>query len=249
METTSGENEERLRAFLQSRAWRIWSWVRYTQTTFYVYEANWRDLRSHVDKLQDPRFSLLLHSVDHPVRMDDYVLEFSRLLHNFLSAAQTLVEHTQRAVENLYSGDPFENEFKQKREQILLDSGIRQFVARLRNMVLHRHSPALTVTRGFDSATSDIALPVEKLRESYKWDRLSLKFMGNASHGGSKPHATALLPILEPLQEFIVKLDLSFMMSPGAVLTETQYVHTGCTGIMTLQTITDINFSASRKTG
>jgi hypothetical protein len=145
-----------------------------------VYEANWRDLRSHVDKLQDPRFSLSLHSIDHPARMDDYVLEFSRLLHNFLSAAQTLVEHTGRAVENLYSDDPFENEFEQKREQILADSGIRHFVTRLRNMVLHRHFPTLTVTRGFDSATSDIALPVEKLRKSYKWDELSLKFMGNA---------------------------------------------------------------------
>ena len=138
METTSGENEERLRAFLQSRAWLVFSWVRYAQTAFRVYEENWRDLRSHVDKLQDPRFTLPLHSIDHPARMDDYTLEFSRLLHNFLSAAHTLVDHTRIAVKKLYSGDPFENEFKQKLEQILLDSGIRQFVARLRNMVVPR---------------------------------------------------------------------------------------------------------------
>ena len=111
--------------------------------------------------------------------LDGSMEEATRLLHNFVSSAKSLVDHTRVHVRSLYKETPFEAEYEHRTRKLSHAPEVR-FVQDLRNYSQHyrlplagaevKIQPGKAEERGFN-------LQIERLREWDNWHQLSLAYM------------------------------------------------------------------------
>jgi hypothetical protein len=115
--------------------------------TTYTFQANHHDLREILAFIEaDPRGEGLL-PLRHRDRLEDALKEMVRRLHNFVSAAKALEDHTRvlrKRMHNKPSGrmhrDPqLDVEAQQRIDELFIDDPLAQFVQQLRVYSLHRN--------------------------------------------------------------------------------------------------------------
>jgi hypothetical protein len=146
---------------------------------FRLHEANFKELKGLVSTQtgsDDEKALQILGLWDTTNReqLEAVLEEASRLLHNFLASAKTLVEHTYHHVRDLYSGEPFMSEYQQEVDKRLAKSSVNRFVQGLRNYNLHYRFPIvhahLSWQRG-NPLRSQILLDTQTLGKWDKWDK------------------------------------------------------------------------------
>jgi hypothetical protein len=101
-----------------------------------------------------------------------YQVDIVRLLHNFLAAAMTLVDHTRILTRNLYQGTELLTKVQSQISEQFVGSPLAQFVQGLRNYSLHCALPLTLASLNFmvgaqSGPKSRICLGVARL---HKWD-------------------------------------------------------------------------------
>lgn len=113
--------------------------------------------------------------------------EISRLLHNFLAAASTLVDHTRKTMTAYASVPEVQASYNQKK-QALVESPLQIFVKDLRNYTLHKQLPVAGITTTFtrdpqsDSFTvcAEVYLDSAQLNDWPKWTSLAQQYLSAA---------------------------------------------------------------------
>jgi hypothetical protein len=154
--------------FQQSAEMEIYQNLKALRASFRVFYINFHELIQWLEHLKDPRESLIRYAPDKRHNLDALIDETSRLLHNLLASAQSLVDHTRVIKNRLYSDRDFGNEYEIKLNQELKYHPVRMFVQKLRNYTLHYTLPilALQITCSEDLNFS-MRIDVETLK---KWD-------------------------------------------------------------------------------
>jgi hypothetical protein len=138
-----------------SRGALLLSEIRGVARTHRVFSGNERELLELLRQYQRTGNTLHLWDRDDPERFDEFLNEVDRLLHNFLSAAATLRDHTRNLWQEYPSGDTyFASEYVRRRDEAFKNSTSAQFVQNLRNYLVHRRLP-------FIEGTITIQLPLE----------------------------------------------------------------------------------------
>lgn len=147
--------------------------------SYRVFKGNYDALVYHLDHLNNPRESLFRYSSEQRENLERLIDETSRLFHNFLASAQSLVDHTRVIVNRLYSNQEFKKEYDEKRAQDLTNNPVRRFVQDLRNYTLHYTLPIpeLQIELFAEDIKMSVRLDVEILKQGNTWDKISRSYL------------------------------------------------------------------------
>jgi len=155
---------------------RIQTKIRGLASSYYVFLGNYEMLVRALDYFGREEVFMELWREDNRIKLERFIDEVTRLLHNFLAGAKSLVDHTRVFNEDMYEGHGFKQIYQEKVDRDLKRSPIVCFVQNLRNYVLHKQLPISSATlslrgdrgtiKAFDNT---IKLDVNELREWDKW--------------------------------------------------------------------------------
>jgi hypothetical protein len=155
---------------------RIQLKIRALRSSYYVFEGNYRRLISALDYFGRIEVIMELWRENNRTRLEGFIDEVTRRLHNFLAGAKTLVDHTRVLKNKMYKDHRFKKVYQEKVDRDLSCSPIVCFVQDLRNYVLHKQLPIasaeLSLKGGGGTITesdSTIKLDVNELREWDEW--------------------------------------------------------------------------------
>lgn len=133
------------------------------QASFRVFDGNYHEL---IQYLEYPH--------EQSENQEALIDETSRLLHNFLASAGSLVDHTRVIIlKKLYSNHEFKDVYQKKLQEDLGNKHERNLIQNLRNYTLHETLPILVLQNSFsDNLLFSIQIDVKTLKESEYWKPL-----------------------------------------------------------------------------
>jgi hypothetical protein len=163
---------EIIKRIKESEGERVSCKIEELHATFFIFSANREQLLTAIRAFEHPTNMSTLWSVENRPALRHFHKEIARLLHNYLASAATLIDHTRIFVRDLYQGQPFYEEYQEKRDDTFKTSQLAGFIMGLRNWMLHK-GLAPTVARLSGTTTSPlstIVLSHEELKTWGKWD-------------------------------------------------------------------------------
>lgn len=172
-ESYKTEFGKRLDILEQSKEMEIYRNFQALQASFRVFSGNFDELVRGLEHLKDSRSSLAMYNDEHRENAESLLDQSSRFFHNFLASAFSLIEHTRKVVNRLYSGEAFKDEYQKKLEQDVISQPIHGFVKELRNYTQHYTLPILalqiTFLEDFDDLDFRVKMDAEVLKQWDNW--------------------------------------------------------------------------------
>lgn len=135
-----------------------------------VFNGNYHELVRCLEHLKNPRKSLFLYTPERRENLELLIDEASRLFHNFLASAKSLVDHTRVIINRLYSNHEFRNEYQKKLEQEIANNPVQKFIQNLRNYTQHYTLPILALEIAFkEDIEMSMRVDVKILKQWDKW--------------------------------------------------------------------------------
>ncbi len=148
--------------------------------SYLVFHKNYDELVSHLEHLNDPRQTLFKYSNEHKDNFNFLIEESSRLFHNFLASAKSLVDHTRVLIKRLYSNKEFQKEYDEKLAADITNTPVQKFVQKLRNYAQHYTLPIPSLKMEFgEDIKMSLSLDVEILKQWNGWDPISRSYLEN----------------------------------------------------------------------
>ena len=141
------------------------------QASFSIFSGNFYELVQALAPLQDSQKSLPLCNYSSRENLESLLDQTSRLFHNFLASAFSLIDHMRVIIKKLYSETVFKDEYQTKLEQDIISQPIHGFIKRLRNYVQHNTLPILDLKITFANGDLDfsVKMDVKILKEWKEW--------------------------------------------------------------------------------
>jgi len=147
----------------------------------YVYTRNYSELRKLLEFYSDLEKSLQLWDRKNRDKQDAFHNEVTRLLHNFVASAKSLVDHTRTIYRSLYRSSGQFPEYQKKIDSSFTHNAVAQFVESLRNYCLHYRTPPVFSEMRYEKTpplhVSRIKLDVDALKEFSEWKRESREYL------------------------------------------------------------------------
>lgn len=152
---------------------KIISKLRSLDVSRYVYNKNFQQLVKLLRAYEDPKNALEIWSDENRAIQDRFHLEVTRLLHNFVASAKSLVEHTRRIYRDLYESDGTFSDYQAEVNKSFSTNPLVRFVEGLRTYCLHFSQPnifsSMSWTAESGQIESEFRLNVEALRFFRGW--------------------------------------------------------------------------------
>jgi hypothetical protein len=153
-----------------------------------VFQRNYEELLTFLDYVCAPSVAFSYSRVDQKWLWHDGMNEIERLLHNFVAAALSLVDHTRVLYHQLYKPDGHLAEYQDKVSADFAEDPLTQFVIKLRQMAQHYRLPSLEnhtkmtdIKNGLvGSVRIQLRLKVDDLRKFDGWNVPAKKFLDSA---------------------------------------------------------------------
>lgn len=132
-----------------------------------------------IDKIEDPH--IYYKSINDKKR-DDSHSEIARYLFNYLSAAQSLVDHTRNYFKKWHDNDTVGRKYQMLVKNTFVDNPASNMIKDLRNYMLHRGIPPSTIHETLNVKNNRppviiISFNVITLKEWSKWTKGSKEYM------------------------------------------------------------------------
>jgi hypothetical protein len=169
---------KRFDKFLASPEMEIKLNLQALSVSYRVFNRNYDELRRYLEHLKDPTESLFQYTPEQRENLELLIDETSRLFHNFLASAQSLVDHTRKIVKKLYSNQEFIKEYEEKLDRDIKSNPVPRFVQDLRNYTVHYTLPIPALHELFaEDIEMSVRLDVEILKQWNRWDRISTSYL------------------------------------------------------------------------
>jgi hypothetical protein len=112
--------------------------------SFRMFQGNYYDLVKPLEILEEKPEAIKLWDIKNKQNLHRTFEEIGRLFHNFLASSMSLVDHTRRHVEKLYSNSPhasFLQDYKDEVSSRFAENANHQIAQGLRNYIQHRNLP------------------------------------------------------------------------------------------------------------
>jgi hypothetical protein len=160
-----------------SEAYKTYARLLTLDTNFFVFDRNYRDLKLAIHTFSQPeRIPLLFDKRESQIMLCHMV----RLVHNYLAAAKTLVDHTRTLVNDWYKRTDFLVEYKEQVKARFADNLLPGFIEDLRNYALHYSLP---ITGLRLHVTTDPETKTQTERVTFYIERATLLRWSNWSKG------------------------------------------------------------------
>jgi hypothetical protein len=137
------QKETTFKDFISSKGMEYLNRAHYRSFTRNIFIGNTEQLLHALNSLTDPLEYFKTLADRDLEKSHQTIREVSRLFHNFLAGAMTLVDHTRVFVDEYYLGTLVNKEFKSRVNKNFLNNKLTRFVQDLRNYMVHRGLPPL----------------------------------------------------------------------------------------------------------
>jgi hypothetical protein len=171
---------------VSSPEWELRSRLQNLSASVALHEANLRELLSIVKSPEDPEELLSLWSQDNRDALSSTMDEVNRRVHNFISSAMSLKDHTSAHILDLYKDHYFQDEYQLEVAKRLAKNPVRNFVQCLRNYALHCRIPyvhaSLRVRPGIESRSA-FFIETFILEKWKRWNPAAKRYMASRPDG------------------------------------------------------------------
>jgi hypothetical protein len=152
---------------MNSPGMRLYNLMGKHSFSYNIFSGNLKELKEGLKRIENPQIRLQLMAQNNGDAEGQAHKEINRLFHNFLAAAQTLIDHTRIFVNQNYKGTTIHQAYTQKIKSEYAEDELCKFIKDLRNYMLHKGLPdnqmSFSLTKGHAAFESTISLEVEKL--------------------------------------------------------------------------------------
>lgn len=167
-----------------SKGWKIKKKNELLGITYHVFMANNREIKQSLEIFSNQGFARKIWAVENREDLRRYHIDVIRLLHNYLAAAKTLIDHTRIFIRNLewdtQLDTQFKEEYNEKVKKEFETSGISKFLQELRNYILHKGIPTTVANLRFNDKEEldcSIELDINQISAWDKWTSISRKYI------------------------------------------------------------------------
>lgn len=145
--------------------------------------GNQRELVALIEKLENPDDPLMVMRMENRHLLEEKFTEVYRLLHNFLAAAATLVDHTRRMMDQKTINAAHKAEHGRDIKLTFESDPLSRFVKDFRNYVLHRDRPEINLTVHLvpEPAHHELLIGLESMLTWSKWSPPARSFVESKS--------------------------------------------------------------------
>ena len=125
--------------------------------------------------------------------LEEFFRLITRLFHNYLAAAMTLVDHSRILIKEFYEAEKFADfvaEFEVKKREYFIENSLHHFIQELRNYNLHKALPIVGSTLNLNSLTSHLIIQYEGLRDDFDWGPSARAFLESKGENGELEELT-----------------------------------------------------------
>jgi hypothetical protein len=166
----------------QMPEWERLSEIRQFNLSIQIFQQNSGELVGLLRSVKTGPAAMRLWSVENQPLLDQLLCEVARLLHNFVAASFSLVDHARRFHKRNYKSDGRFADYEIQVKARFADDPLCQFVQDLRNFFIHRKVPNVSSTMSFTQGQDiDNTLFLEKADlESFEWKTLARNYLDQA---------------------------------------------------------------------
>jgi hypothetical protein len=147
-----------------------------------IFQRNARDFRALLEMARGRDAIERLWALQNRPRLEEFQREVARHLHNFVTAAFSLVDHARRFFEKYQTSGAFPDYAAEVKTRFA-DAPVCQFVQGLRNYSTHKKVPTISSTMEIAQGkgmTHTIYLPKDELLEGFDWNVTARRFLEGA---------------------------------------------------------------------
>lgn len=198
-----GELREIEREIEASEGYRLRNRMNLLEKSYFVFDANYLNLRHVLDEFEQPMVFLKLWEERTRDRFDLFIDDVIRLFHNYLAGGTTLLDHIDTLRDGLYGDSGFSDEYQARWEEQIGAPSLPRFMEDLLVYMLHEGLPFALAELNFGrmgsgvEVDSAIRLDVDKLKEWEHWSEKGREHLGAVSgkarlHDLAKEHANTV---------------------------------------------------------
>ncbi len=191
-----GELREIDREIEASEGYRLRNRMNLLEKSYFVFDANYLNLRHVLDEFEQPMVFLKLWEERTRDRFDLFIDDVIRLFHNYLAGGTTLLDHIDTLRDGLYGDSDFADEYQAQWEKQIGALALPRFMEDLLVYMLHEGLPFALAELNFGrmgsgvEVDSAIRLDVDRLKEWEHWSEKGREYLGALS-GKTKLHDLA----------------------------------------------------------
>jgi len=173
--------------------------------SYSVFVGNYRELTERLKLVENPHVAINLWTVKLDVEFEKVRDEVTRLLHNFLASALSLLDHIKVHMEKLYEGSDLFAEYTSRRREHVFSTPVYRFVYDLRQYAIHNKLPLVGRIFSFHKTRGiriSYFLDVGELKRSKKkrWSAEARQYMD--TYGGQLPLRQLAMEYFPVMNEF-----------------------------------------------
>ena len=158
--------------------------VNHFQASVLVFDTNFKELKDTLLFHNDHRQSQSLWKVENRQLLHAYQLNVTRLLHNFVASAQSLIDHTRFFYRKLYEPDNLFPDYQEEIRKRFLKHTLSCFIKDLRQYAQHYQVPSLSSSLRYERGKPDfeVSMNMDKndLLEFSGWKANSKTFLADS---------------------------------------------------------------------
>jgi hypothetical protein len=150
--------------------------------TTYIFDKNFTELTTHIEKQVEPVNALRLNHYEQRKELEILQLETLRFLHNYITSAISLIDHTRIYINELYSDNkPFLAEYQNKIDSAFTNNPLAVFIKSFRQYIQHYQTPLIStvsnLTDNLEELNTQIVISKEDLLLFSGWKYLAKSFI------------------------------------------------------------------------
>ena len=178
-----GELQRIEREIEASEGYRLSNRMNLLEKIYFVFDANYLNLRHVLDEFEQPMVFLKLWEERTRDRFDLFIDDVIRLFHNYLAGATTLLDHIDTLRDGLHEDSSFSAEYQARCEEQIGAPALPRFMEDLLVYMLHKGLPFALAELNFGTmgsgveVNSAIRLDVEKLKAWEYWSEKGREYL------------------------------------------------------------------------
>lgn len=176
---TYKERDKAVEKLMSLNGWLIGEKIERLEISIFIFGRNFEELMRSIESFKKPT-SFILLDVRNRDELHEFFKEVTRLLHNYLASAMTLVDHTRILVRELYNEEKFaefNEEYSSKIKVTFAENPLHQFIQGLRNYIVHKELPMVGAIINFNDINANLTVDMSVLSENFDWSKYAREFL------------------------------------------------------------------------
>lgn len=171
-----------------SDQYRVTSLIYALDSSIRIMKSNYSELSNHINNYQNLNInkSFIDRNFLNKLELQNFLNETQRLIHNYVTSTQSLIDHQRRHQRSLAKiKDAFNEEYQTEIDNQFIQDPLSNFIGELRNYYNHYAIATISSNKVFDGITNELSaklvISLESIKEtSFNWNQYSKSYLNQS---------------------------------------------------------------------